>query len=1068
MKRIKTLITLLLCISMVFSSMSVSFANPLEEFTGEETVITSENMEEQEEIKDKDNKEDIEEDEDISNEETNTDGEEVIEDDGDSEDTNKEENDIKEEDGDENKLEDIINEEKSASVQGTMGTFGVEDTVTYYVKYVYVKEGGLGQDEHTVLRTDTYENLVVGEEHTFYPADIEGYVAFNIYPRTVTILDTSETIEFLPYHRSGINITFIFKDSEGNIIHEPVERYEKDTGRKYSVLPDIEGYKTPEDFYIDIDYTMIHDFEYEIVYEDVEDEPETDKMTITIHYQDIDGNTIKESDVYEEDKTAPNEYLAHEIEGYIKPDNDKFKRGAVIAGTTHIEHTFVYTKELDYDPNEIIYMPDEGLRAILGFTVDGDITRGQMSERKAINFQSYMYGIPIYDYTGLEYAVNVEKISVSSSVLFDSSNFFEIIQDLENVTEFGSDHCMSEDDLNNLSMIKSLEKISFKFADLGDSIDYSILESLPNLKILDLSNNNITDISSLVGITQLEELDLMRNSLRSIEGLGNLTNLKKLNVAFNNIDFNREPNKTIKEYFMTSGTIEEFIDNTQSIYKLAIITLNHIVSGTGEVIKEPTILNVYEDEIYGQGGHDLRLYIESIGGITDIEGYKVKNYPPNPNILWYGQSFSLNITYEEELAEKAGTVIIHYKDTDGNTIKDSDTYTDVKGYYNGYYSDYVEGYVAIYPYYVSIDITEDGAVYEHTFYFSKNEVAIPTGTIEIRYQDESGNTLRDTDVYQGVTGTQVYNAPNIEGYKLLEGLPSSVELTVLVDGSVQGYTFVYTADNSEPVEPEKPTEPEKPVEPEKPTEPEKPVEPTEPTEPEKPVKPKEETKEEIEEPKVEEPTPEIPKEEPKIEEPKIEEPKEEIKEPEKQVEDTKEVEKPAEPKVEEHKAVVPEIEEPTIEEMEELEIEELEIEEPEIEEPEIEEPEVKEPEIKEPAKPERKRLPIIPIAVAGAAGGLIVLFFYFKKKKNLKIYAVENDKLERLVGKKNIKVHSDEIIIDLKRELEMLIDEDILRLHFNRSLAVRLQDKKIIIMNGHDKVYEFTIEEYVTTVDIEK
>ena len=112
-------------------------------------------------------------------------------------------------------------------------------------------------------------------------------------------------------------------------------------------------------------------------------------------------------------------------------------------------------------------------------------------------------------------------------------------------------------------------------------------------------------------------------------------------------------------------------------------------------------------------------------------------------------------------------------------------------------------------------------------------------------------------------------------------------------------------------------------------------------------------------------------------------------------------------------------------------------------------------------------LPIIPITIAGAAGGLIVLFFYFKKKKNLKIYAVEDEELERLLGKKNIKVHSDEIVIDLSRELDLIEDENILRLYFNRSLSVRLQDKKIIFMNGNDKVYEIVIEEYVTTMDIE-
>jgi len=1161
MNRIKTLITLLLCISMIFSSISVSFAHPEEEFNGEETVITNESMEEQGELGNRDKEDDI------SYEETSTDGEEIIEGDENSVVTDKEDNDInpdeslsEDESVDTEEVGDINNEEGFTGTQGRMGmgTFSIGDTVTYYVEYVYVlTDLGTGYDEHIVLQRDTYNDLVVGEEYTFYPIEIEGYKRSDMIGRTVVISESSETIEFLNYRKLPINIIIHYEDSEGNTIKESDTYIFYDIGSAKVEPPEIEGYPTPDVSYIEIDHTTVNDVEYTLVYKEPEVEPDN-QFTITIHYQDSEGNTIKESDIYQEDNNLPNEYYAPEIEGYIKPEDDKFIRGVADEGVTHFEHIFIYTKELVYDPNEVIYMPDEGLRAILGYDKDAIITRGQMAERKIIDFQNYMYGIPIYDYTGLEYAVNVEKIRVNSSVLYDSSNFFETIQSLENVTEFESDFNMSESDLSNLVNIKSLETISLKFAGLGD-IDFSPLERLSNLKYLDLSNNNITNVSSLVNITQLEELNLMNNGIVSLEGLENLINLKQINVAFNRIDFNIEPNKAIKEHFINKGLFSESVNSTQSPARRAIVTVNHI-DDNGEVIKEPTVVDMFGDLIKI---HDLIELIE------DIEGYRLTGTPNNQNVLYYGQAFNLNFVYEkealpagtvyiyyldedwneirigdtydsvsgtqtyyapdiegytkpdedsitftvvegqysyqhfffyskEEVKEPTATVYIHYQDEEGNTLKSSDIYYNVKGTDNYYYAGgvYIEGYNTPAPPedYIQIVVTEGITEYHHTFIYKRLKID-PKGQVNIKYVDEDGNELKEMDSYFDVTGTQTYYASDIDGY--IKPEKDLVTVTIKEDQNIYNYTFVYQVDDSgqvEPVEPPESTEPEKPtepIEPDKPKEEPKEEEPTpeepkeeeptpeepkeeKPTEPEKPkeeetkpVEPKEEPNEEetaqeeqeeepkdevkeptepkIEEPEVEEQTPEIPKEEPKIEESKGE-----IKETYKPVEDIKEVEKTTEPNVEEPESVEPEIEEH------------------EMEEPIVVEEEPIEP--IEPTKPEEKEvLPVIPVAV-GAAGGLIILFFYFKKRKNLKIYAVEefeDNEIKRLLGKKNLKVHSDEIIIDLKRELEMLIDENILRLYFNRSLSVKLQDKKIIFMNGNDKVYEIVIEEYVTTMDIE-
>ncbi len=76
--------------------------------------------------------------------------------------------------------------------------------------------------------------------------------------------------------------------------------------------------------------------------------------------------------------------------------------------------------------------------------------------------------------------------------------------------------------------IKQCLKNSDSFLDLSNIDLKSIpeLNSLPNLRKLNLSKNHITQIENLDGLTRLFELDLSDNNIEEINNISNLSSMK--------------------------------------------------------------------------------------------------------------------------------------------------------------------------------------------------------------------------------------------------------------------------------------------------------------------------------------------------------------------------------------------------------------------------------------------------------------------------------------------------------------------------------------------------------------
>ncbi len=65
--------------------------------------------------------------------------------------------------------------------------------------------------------------------------------------------------------------------------------------------------------------------------------------------------------------------------------------------------------------------------------------------------------------------------------------------------------------------------------------DYTPIESLPKLEVLDISYNNISDISFLAELIHMGDLNLYNNNISDISSLAGLTELSLLDFSFNNI-----------------------------------------------------------------------------------------------------------------------------------------------------------------------------------------------------------------------------------------------------------------------------------------------------------------------------------------------------------------------------------------------------------------------------------------------------------------------------------------------------------------------------------------------------
>lgn len=86
---------------------------------------------------------------------------------------------------------------------------------------------------------------------------------------------------------------------------------------------------------------------------------------------------------------------------------------------------------------------------------------------------------------------------------------------------------------SDIACLKNLTNLTTVVCRSNTIREGAVFNELPNLKVLNLYNNEIHDLSTLSGCTKLEELDVSANVLYKLNGVESLTALKRL-TAYNN------------------------------------------------------------------------------------------------------------------------------------------------------------------------------------------------------------------------------------------------------------------------------------------------------------------------------------------------------------------------------------------------------------------------------------------------------------------------------------------------------------------------------------------------------
>jgi len=156
---------------------------------------------------------------------------------------------------------------------------------------------------------------------------------------------------------------------------------------------------------------------------------------------------------------------------------------------------------------ELQWMPDTMLQKVvrqqLGIDADSPLRKADMLRLASLNTLELQITEKISDLTGLEYAINLESLTVVGNQVQD-------IRPLANLTKL-------------------------TFLDLGGNAisDVSPLVGLVHLEVLRLWTNRIVDVSPLVGLVKLKELWLNSNQIEDFSPLAGLVNLEKLIIHGN-------------------------------------------------------------------------------------------------------------------------------------------------------------------------------------------------------------------------------------------------------------------------------------------------------------------------------------------------------------------------------------------------------------------------------------------------------------------------------------------------------------------------------------------------------
>lgn len=202
---------------------------------------------------------------------------------------------------------------------------------------------------------------------------------------------------------------------------------------------------------------------------------------------------------------------------------------------------------------QVVEIPDPGLREAieeaLGKEPGAPITADDMATVRSIDRWGWGSGPDISDLTGLEFASNLEHLTVAHRSVSDLSPLaglarlkslylgHNVISDLSPLAGLTGLRTLLfyGNKVSDLSPLAGLTNLEFLNIDSNSVPDLSPLAGLTNLDYLKLGNNPISDLSPLARLTKLQTLHLLHTSISDLSPLAGLTKLQTLHLSNNSI-----------------------------------------------------------------------------------------------------------------------------------------------------------------------------------------------------------------------------------------------------------------------------------------------------------------------------------------------------------------------------------------------------------------------------------------------------------------------------------------------------------------------------------------------------